>query len=408
MFEQLEARRDSNIILPPFRDRLLPDDIGAPYGMIVDRHAYASYQKHLPSVHIQGIPHDAPFLQVSGRNSSGPQQYAASKVDKEVLASYGVAPPSYQSTMTFCLPNARRPPSMIPPRFQKMDQHVAHMPFMKQPHPSLDYSPFPKQLGIPSSGQRPQTIYSTEPVRWSSSPLVTHDDSHSPEPPTSDMKSALRALGLQIGTPSTTLDPEPSTGQPHSLIDPVPTLPIPTLPPAALICDPCDLSGRKDTPKPFQVNLDGHMQASNRPTTPLEQPKQPASSQPPADQGGTFKPVGPVHVNLPPPSSAKGTIPNVQSFEPSGPRVSVENLEPFTMKPGTPEPPMLPITSNHVKLPPVQGRKQSSSLEPSMQQSSAPESSDTTAVDIGLSPSKNEMCRQWYIGRCDNGQCHYA
>jgi hypothetical protein len=84
MFEQLEARRDSNIILPPFRDRLLPDDIGAPYGTIVDRHAYASYQKYLPSVHIQGIPHDAPFLQVSGRNSSGPQQYAASKVDKEV------------------------------------------------------------------------------------------------------------------------------------------------------------------------------------------------------------------------------------------------------------------------------------------------------------------------------------
>jgi hypothetical protein len=84
MFEQLEARRDSNIILPPFRDRLLPDDIGAPYGMIVDRHAYASYQKHLPSVYIQEMPRDTTFLQVSGRNRSGPQQYAASKVDKEV------------------------------------------------------------------------------------------------------------------------------------------------------------------------------------------------------------------------------------------------------------------------------------------------------------------------------------
>jgi len=61
-------------------------------------------------------------------------------------------------------------------------------------------------------------------------------------------------------------------------------------------------SGRKDSPQSLQVNPNNNL---NCPTTSCEPPKQPFSSQSPADQGGTLNPVRSIRVNLPPLSKAK-------------------------------------------------------------------------------------------------------
>lgn len=70
------------------------------------------------------------------------------------------------------------------------------------------------------------------------------------------------------------------------------------------MCDYPDLSGQKDSTKPLQCNLDVRMRAPHRPTIP-EQSERLAGSQSPVNQGGKPNLVGPVHVNLPPPSKAK-------------------------------------------------------------------------------------------------------
>ncbi|OJA19722.1 hypothetical protein AZE42_01504 [Rhizopogon vesiculosus] len=323
----------------------------------------------------------------SGRNR-GQQYYVAPEV-KEVRVSHGnVAPPSYKAAMA----NVQRSSYVVPPRLQNAEQRVAcGASLMRQLDINLDQSPFPKQLGIPAPDQRLQTNSHKEPTPLSPSLLLASHDPSSPEP-ASDIKSALRASGIEIGIPSTTRYPEPPTDQSHPPLDQVPASPITPLPPVTPICD---LSSQKSSLKPFQTNSDG---VANRPTTSLEQPKRLASPQSPVDDGGMLKPVRSVHVNLPPPSNVKEMIRNVQPPGSSIPRVSVEDVDPVTIKSGTPEPLITPITSNNVKLPPVPGR---SSLHAS--KSFAPEPSDTTAVDVTLPASrKNEMCRKWYIGHSDD------
>ncbi|OAX40822.1 hypothetical protein K503DRAFT_798499 [Rhizopogon vinicolor AM-OR11-026] len=394
MFQQPEVRRNSNI-LSPFCARVFPDDISAPYDMTVDGQASVSNQICFPGAHGQAMPLKTPVID-SGRNR-GQQYYVAPEV-KEVRVSHrDVAPPSYRAAMK----NDQRSSYIIPPRLRNIEQRVAYgAPLMRQLDINPDQSPFPKQLGILAPDRRLQTTSHKEPTRLSPSLLLASHDPSSLEP-ASDIKSALRASGIEIGIPSTTRYPEPPTDQSHPPFDQVPALPITPLSLAAdpgragLVVDPwrarltapiCDMSSQKSNLRPFQAHSNG---VPNRQTTSLEQPERLASLQSPVDDGRMLKPVRSVHVNLPPPSNVKEMIRNVQPPVSSIPRVSVEDVDPVTIKSGTPEPPILPITSNNVKLPPVAGR---SSLEAS--KSLAPEPSDTTAVGISLSASrKNEMCR---------------
>ncbi|KAG0697907.1 hypothetical protein DFH29DRAFT_129120 [Suillus ampliporus] len=93
-----------------------------------------------------------------------------------------------------------------------------------------------------------------------------------------------------------------------------------------------------------------------------------------------------------------------------GPEISVVGPETVTIIPDAPEPPILPITSSSVKLPPVQERLQPSSLPPTLKESSSPMQSNTAMDDTRSSSAsgKDEMCRKWFVGLCDKKRCYYA
>ncbi|KAG2152752.1 hypothetical protein DEU56DRAFT_514050 [Suillus clintonianus] len=205
MLAQLDVRRESNIFPSP---RCHSDDIG-PLGKTMDRHAYVPQrQKHLQS-YAQEQPPITPITGIVPSNNRGPQRHGASIGKKDSNGQLRVPPPYHRAAST-CFPNYQ-----LPPRLQK--QYAAPM---GEPNISLDYSPFPKQLGS-TFGRRPHTIYSSGLEPQSSivsSPLLTCPKTAGEPMP--DIKAALSAQGIHIGIP-------PSTSHSQSPTDQVePRLPI--------------------------------------------------------------------------------------------------------------------------------------------------------------------------------------